>query len=271
MTFQNNKKTNGERIENQKGGENFRHPFDYEFLLCAHLVFAHYKKRKSYKKCCKYKNIGGIGGQQLSAFKRVKWNHARFDNGVGIYFKVWKRAVMRVLTTTGLNDEPNAKTRIKITATLIERPNATPEVEIKCDEDVLSWTSGISDLLRAINDKVIKKTTSLYLMRSVRIYGRAKTRAGRQRAIRGELERNHYTIFTSYFTVSHRVSTKRKPLVSLEKPAIPRVFYVVGVPRFELGASWSRTKRATKLRYTPPYSFIIIPNRTLRVNRDYLT
>ena len=27
--------------------------------------------------------------------------------------------------------------------------------------------------------------------------------------------------------------------------------FVVGVARFELAASWSRTKRATKLRYTP--------------------
>ena len=26
---------------------------------------------------------------------------------------------------------------------------------------------------------------------------------------------------------------------------------VVGAPRFELGTSWSRTKRATRLRYAP--------------------
>ena len=28
---------------------------------------------------------------------------------------------------------------------------------------------------------------------------------------------------------------------------------VVGAPRFELGTSWSRTKRATRLRYAPKY------------------
>ena len=28
---------------------------------------------------------------------------------------------------------------------------------------------------------------------------------------------------------------------------------MVGVPGLEPGASWSRTKRATKLRYTPPF------------------
>ena len=30
---------------------------------------------------------------------------------------------------------------------------------------------------------------------------------------------------------------------------------LVGVPRFELGASWSRTKRDTKLRHTPMQIF----------------
>jgi hypothetical protein len=29
---------------------------------------------------------------------------------------------------------------------------------------------------------------------------------------------------------------------------------VVGAPRFELGTSWSRTKRATRLRYAPKFS-----------------
>ena len=33
---------------------------------------------------------------------------------------------------------------------------------------------------------------------------------------------------------------------------------VVGVARLELAASWSRTKRATKLRYTPTTKLIIL-------------
>ena len=36
--------------------------------------------------------------------------------------------------------------------------------------------------------------------------------------------------------------------------AVFRAFQVVEVPGFEPGAFWSRTKRATKLRYTSPWS-----------------
>ena len=34
--------------------------------------------------------------------------------------------------------------------------------------------------------------------------------------------------------------------------------HVVGVPGFEPGASWTRTKRDTKLRHTPKISIIIM-------------
>ena len=37
----------------------------------------------------------------------------------------------------------------------------------------------------------------------------------------------------------------------LQMQALEWASLVVGVARFELAASWSRTKRATKLRYTP--------------------
>jgi hypothetical protein len=33
----------------------------------------------------------------------------------------------------------------------------------------------------------------------------------------------------------------------------PAVEEMVGAPRFELGTSWSRTKRATRLRYAPAF------------------
>ncbi len=39
--------------------------------------------------------------------------------------------------------------------------------------------------------------------------------------------------------------------------AIPQVFAMVGVAGFEPTASWSRTKRATKLRYTPKYNCVL--------------
>ena len=40
--------------------------------------------------------------------------------------------------------------------------------------------------------------------------------------------------------------------------ALERTFVLVGVARLELAASWSRTKRATKLRYTPTTKLIIL-------------
>ena len=45
-------------------------------------------------------------------------------------------------------------------------------------------------------------------------------------------------------------TTLQKPFV-LPLPTWRPLKRVVGAPRFELGTSWSRTKRATRLRYAP--------------------
>ena len=42
------------------------------------------------------------------------------------------------------------------------------------------------------------------------------------------------------------------------KPLSFKTFSMVGVPGFEPGASWTRTKRDTKLRHTPKILFIIM-------------
>ena len=44
---------------------------------------------------------------------------------------------------------------------------------------------------------------------------------------------------------------KKKPGAQAENTSNLSVWFLVGVGRLELPASWSRTKRATKLRYTP--------------------
>ena len=42
---------------------------------------------------------------------------------------------------------------------------------------------------------------------------------------------------------------------------------MVGAPRFELGTSWSRTKRATRLRYAPKEN-LPLPRRPVSAGRD---
>ena len=48
--------------------------------------------------------------------------------------------------------------------------------------------------------------------------------------------------------MSQTTSQKRFPLLLAKWKLLKRM---VGAPRFELGTSWSRTKRATRLRYAP--------------------
>ena len=44
---------------------------------------------------------------------------------------------------------------------------------------------------------------------------------------------------------------------------------MVGAPRFELGTSWSRTKRATRLRYAPIMQWrVTSDNRQAKVQPD---
>ena len=42
---------------------------------------------------------------------------------------------------------------------------------------------------------------------------------------------------------------------------------MVGAPRFELGTSWSRTKRATRLRYAPKNRFQVLGVRCQQNDR----
>ena len=52
------------------------------------------------------------------------------------------------------------------------------------------------------------------------------------------------------FPVRHRVALPRRASKCLSGRT-PAAEEMVGAPRFELGTSWSRTKRATRLRYAP--------------------
>ena len=47
----------------------------------------------------------------------------------------------------------------------------------------------------------------------------------------------------------------------IEKSTSEEVLFMVGVRRFELPASWSRTKRSTKLSHTPIHNVKIIAQR----------
>ena len=55
-----------------------------------------------------------------------------------------------------------------------------------------------------------------------------------------------------------------------EERQMPFFFFMVGVPGFEPGASWSRTKHATNLRYTPIFFRDALTHAARRQNADAL-
>ena len=63
-----------------------------------------------------------------------------------------------------------------------------------------------------------------------------------------------------YVSIAEEGTSSRARLNAKEKRAYlnDKLFFMVGVRRFELPAPWSQTTCATKLRYTPPKYYLSI-------------